>query len=117
MTQRTSIFATPQPSPPLDVSDFQPSPRPSARPQPGEIDAANPASRFQSREPAPPAAPPTRRQPMTYRTGRNATFSAKTTPQTIAQFYAIAERQGWKAGETFEKAVAALSRETEGGAR
>ena len=49
---------------------------------------------------------------MVYRTGRNVTFSAKTTKQTVDQFYTIAEQNGWKAGETFEKAVAALQRET-----
>ncbi len=45
---------------------------------------------------------------MVYRTGRNVTFSAKTTRQTVDEFYALAEENGWKAGETFEKAVAAL---------
>jgi hypothetical protein len=45
---------------------------------------------------------------MVYRTGRNVTFSAKTTRETVERFYAIAEGQGWKANETFEKAVAAL---------
>jgi hypothetical protein len=51
---------------------------------------------------------------MVYRTGRNVTFSAKTTQQTVNQFYALAEENGWKAGETFEKAVAALRRECGG---
>ena len=54
---------------------------------------------------------------MVYRTGRNVTFSAKTTKQTVDQFYALAEQNGWKAGETFEKAVAALLRETSTGSR
>ena len=42
------------------------------------------------------------------------TFSAKTTQQTVDQFYALAQQHGWKAGETFEKAVEALVRETSG---
>lgn len=115
MTERTSIFNAPGPASPLDVSDFAPKPKPDVRPRVEEIDAASAGSRFQSREPAPtPAVDPssTHRRPMVYRTGRNVTFSAKTTKQTVDQFYAIAEQNGWKAGETFEKAVAALQRET-----
>jgi hypothetical protein len=49
-----------------------------------------------------------RREPLTYRTGRSATLSVKTTPAAMDAFYAIARAQGWKAGETFENAVQAL---------
>ncbi len=116
MSSRTSIFETPAKGA-LDTSDFSPRAQPEVRPHPDEIDAASAGSRFQSREPA--GIPPvderkTKRQPMTYRTGRNVTFSAKTTQQTVDQFYSIAERNGWKAGETFEKAVAALLQVTSG---
>ena len=120
MTERTSIFATPTTASSLDVSDFAPKPQPDARPRVEEIDAATANSRFQSREPAviaPVAVQSTHRRPMVYRTGRNVTFSAKTTKETVDQFYAIAEQNGWKAGETFEKAVAALLRETLAGPR
>ena len=115
MTKRASIFGASVPASPIDVSDFAPKPQPDARPRLEEIDAVSAGSRFQSREPTPvltvdPAS--THRKPMVYRTGRNVTFSAKTTKQTVDQFYAIAEQNGWKAGETFEKAVAALQRET-----
>jgi lipid-binding SYLF domain-containing protein len=48
---------------------------------------------------------------MIYRTGRNATLSVKTTQDTIALFYAVAEQKGWKAGETFEKAIALLAKQ------
>lgn len=51
----------------------------------------------------------TERKPLVYRTGRTATFSVKTTPQAVEAFYAIARDQGWKAGETFENAVQALT--------
>ena len=51
---------------------------------------------------------PTQRPPLVYRTGRNVTFSAKTTPETVDAFYKIAREQGWKAGETFENAIQAL---------
>lgn len=116
MSNRTSIFGTPAANP-LDVSDFGPRSKPEARPRAEDIDAASAGSRFQSREP--PTEPPldgrkAHRPPMVYRTGRSVTFSAKTTQQTVDQFYALAQQNGWKAGETFEKAVAALVRETSG---
>jgi|SRR3954464_11994447 hypothetical protein len=50
----------------------------------------------------------TSRPPMVYRTGRNTVLSVKTTPQTVDAFYEIALSQGWKAGETFERALQAL---------
>jgi len=113
MAQRAKIFEPVQ----LDVTDFKPRTEDEPRPDASEIDQMA-GSKFRSREvvPSQPVAnerqtvnqPSTRRQPMTYRTGRNVTFSAKTTQATIDAFYAIAQEQGWKAGETFEKAVAAL---------
>lgn len=115
MSGRTSVFDAPGSANPLDVSDFAPKPQPDVRPRVEEIDAASAGSRFQSREPTPVLevdAPSAHRKPMVYRTGRNATLSVKTTKQTVDQFYAMAEQNGWKAGETFEKAVAALQRET-----
>jgi hypothetical protein len=52
--------------------------------------------------------PSTRREPLVYRSGRTASFSVKTMPSTVDSFYAIARERGWKAGETFERAVEAL---------
>lgn len=114
MRERTSIFDNPAT---LDVSDFQPKAQPAAGPRSDEIDQASRGGRFRSREPSPELTvgrPPTKRPPMVYRTGRNATLSVKTTPETIEQFYAIARAQEWKAAETFEYAVAALERELRG---
>jgi len=54
--------------------------------------------------------PSTKRLPMTYRTGRTATLSVKTTPAALEAFYDVARSQGWKAGETFERAVEMLTR-------
>jgi hypothetical protein len=62
---------------------------------------------FPSRAPQPNS----NRLPMVYRTGRSATFSVKTLPTTVETFYEIARARGWKAGETFEKAIEALKRE------
>jgi hypothetical protein len=114
MSQRTSIFATPKEGKGVDVSGFAPKKTQVPRPAREDIDHAAEGSRFPSREPiAPPQAAEvsrqsTRRRPMVYRTGRNVTFSAKTTREMVDRFYAIAEGQGWKANETFEKAIAAL---------
>ncbi len=112
MTQRTSIFENPVEAKRIDVSDFSPAGNTKPRPKLEEIDAASAGSRFKSRE-APPVADlsETKRRPMVYRTGRNVTFSTKTTKQTVDEFYALAEENGWKAGETFENAVAALRRD------
>jgi len=115
MSQRTSVFANQGAEKKLDTSDFAPVDRSRERPRADDIDAATKDSRFKSREPieeTKEAIPPTRRQPMVYRTGRNVTFSAKTTRETVDKFYALAEQNGWKAGETFEKAVDALQRQS-----
>ncbi|MDR3400967.1 MAG: hypothetical protein P4L99_00595 [Chthoniobacter sp.] len=48
---------------------------------------------------------------MIYRTGRNVTFSVKSTRETRDAFHELARQNGWKAGETFEKAVDALRRQ------
>jgi len=114
MTQRTSIFETPKAGGGIDVSDFAPAERARQLPRPEEIDAARVGSRFKSREPTQTPEvdrQQTKRKPMVYRTGRNVTFSAKTTKETVDQFYQLAEQNGWKAGETFERAVGALVRE------
>ena len=97
------------------MDGFKPKTGEGRRPDPKEIDQVS-LPRFRSREPAPVPAETvgqqsTKRQPMVYRTGRNTTFSVKTTPETVEAFYEIAREQGWKAGETFENAIAALKRE------
>lgn len=119
MTERASIFA---PREELDLGGFAPKTGQEKRPDPTEIDQVR-SARFRSRESEPPVDQPEasslpavsqplmKRQPMVYRTGRNTTFSVKTTPETVEAFYEIARSQDWKAGETFEKAIAALQRE------
>lgn len=110
MTERASIFSGPE----VDVSDFAPKAGRDVRPSPDEIDRTA-GARFRSREPE--TAPvvqdekPQRRKPVVYRTGRNVVFSVKTTSTTTERFYMLAEQNGWKAVETFEKAVEALERE------
>jgi hypothetical protein len=46
------------------------------------------------------------------RTGRTVTVTLKTTPGCSNRFYALAETQGWLVGETLERALDALERET-----
>ena len=51
--------------------------------------------------------PPQRR----HRTGRNAQLNFKVTPETLAQFAAIADREKWLLAETLEHTLDALRRE------
>lgn len=72
------------------------------------------ATGFHSRE-VPAAAPVQSRAgakpPRRRRTGRNAQFNLKARPDTIEQFCAVADGQGWGLGETLEHAVVLLERE------
>lgn len=77
-----------------------------------EAKKAAEAAGFRSREPAASIPTPKQRR---RRTGRNAQFNLKTTPETIAMFTQIADAQGWGLGEAFEKATALLKRETSKG--
>ena len=115
----------------LDLSRFQPKAGPDKDALPAEqVRAIAEASNFPSREPKPrraaaepaapvaapaPEAPPVgatvRRQPRRHRTGRTMQLNARTTPQTVEAYYAIADAQGWLVGETIERALAALQRE------
>ncbi len=104
----------------FDVSAFAPKAGPTPAALPKEtIRAISDAANFPSREApklralaaAPGAADTPRRQPRRHRTGRTAQFNARTTPQTVDAFYAIADQQGWLVGETVEYALAALQRE------
>jgi len=97
----------------LDLAKFQTKPATStgaqqSPPGPDLVRQVANAGGFPSRAPA-----PLPRQPRTYRTGRSATFATKTTPETLETFYAIAEKRGWKVGETFEKAVELLAKAQE----
>jgi hypothetical protein len=99
-----------------DLGDVRP--RPAT--EPGKVRQVAEAAGFRSREPSHaaaatrhPAAPAAagKREPRRYRTGRNQQLNIKATPEAIESFYAVAERQGWVLGETFERAIAALLRE------
>ncbi|WP_085787597.1 hypothetical protein [Ketogulonicigenium robustum] len=86
-----------------DLSSFAPAPK--IAPKDRSTEQAAEASGFVSREPkSPPVSKPQRRR----RTGRNAQFNIKATPETIESFYRIADANGWGLGETLEHAVALL---------
>ncbi|MCJ2090976.1 stability/partitioning determinant [Methylobacterium sp. J-072] len=117
----------------IDVSAFAPKTASDpAAPPAEEVRAIAEAANFPSREvkrpptapaataapaPAPVQAPPAKREPRRHRTGRTAQFNARTTPETVAAFYAIADQQGWLVGETVEHALEALQRELKGQGR
>jgi hypothetical protein len=99
---RASIFEADS----LDVSGFAPKASASDTMVPlAQVRAIAEASQFPSRE------APKRREPRRHRTGRTAQFNARTTPETVAAFYAVADRMRWLVGETLERALAALQRE------
>ena len=106
---RASIFNSDD----LDVSGFTPEAAPDTGPDRETIRAISTQSNFPSREPkqSPATVQTQKRQPRRHRTGRTAQFNARTTPETVEAFYAIADRKGWLVGETVEHALAALLRE------
>lgn len=109
------------------LDDFDPAewmPRPDMpandKPPKAQTSKAAAAAGFRSREPQPVAErPPSSKSaklspPRGRRTGRNTQLNLKATPDTVAAFCAIADRQGWGLGETLEHAVALLEREYAG---
>lgn len=108
---RASIFGNDDE---FDISGFVPksAEKPAARPE--QVKAVSEAASFHSREPkATPAvlevAP--KRAQRRHRTGRNAQLNIKIKPETLEDFYALVDRQGWVQGEAFELAIEALKRE------
>lgn len=107
----------PQKKDPVDLSGFQP--KAVVRPDKQKVEEAAAKAQFKSREakapvavalPATTPAKATRRR----RTGRSAQLNLKCRPETIEQFYAIADANGWVLGEAFERAVALLEKANSG---
>lgn len=87
------------------------------RPEKAGTRKAAAAAGFRSREPQPDLQSTTGRAGEKTvrgrRTGRNAQLNLKARPETIAAFCAVADRQGWGLGETLEKAVELLEKDSE----
>lgn len=113
MSERASIFDN---DTDFDVSGFVARKEARGGGAPSEVvRAVSEASSFRSREPAARPAQPLqeapKREPRRYRTGRNVQLNIKVRAETLESFYALADRQGWILGETFERAITALSKE------
>jgi hypothetical protein len=117
-SDRASVFDQ---GPDIDVSGF--TPRKMAKPaaEADQVKAISETANFVSREPAglkagsrplarEPQREPITREPRRHRTGRNIQLNIKARAETVERFYAIADRYGWVLGETFERAIAALER-------
>ena len=113
MTERASIFDSESD---FDVSGFSPKQEKRAGEAPPEaVREVSQAASFRSREPLPrekvEKQQSPQREPRRYRTGRNVQLNIKVRAETLESFYKIADREGWILGETFEKAIAALSQQ------
>ena len=99
----------------LDISGFEPKPAKSPAVQSDLVKAVSEAAHFRSRDPKQDTVRQNaaKREPRRYRTGRNTQLNIKARSEAIDEFYAIADRQGWVLGETFEHAVDALKRDIE----
>ena len=108
--ERASIFGEEEP----DLSTtFKPKPalKPSGA-SPTEVREVSEAVNFRSRDPK-PTPEPKRREQRRHRTGRNVQLNIKARAEAVDAFYALADRQNWVLGETFERAIEALRRELE----
>lgn len=103
MGERANIFDDKD----FDLSGFAPA-QPTAAPPAEEIKKVAENAKFTSREPAPKKV---KKQPRTYRTGRNTQLNIKVRESTHTDVYNISDAQGWVLGETIERAMAALKRE------
>jgi hypothetical protein len=109
--ERASIFGEDD----LDVSGFKPKApaKPANDPAPvlEQVRAVSEAANFRSRDPKSQPEQPVRREQRRHRTGRNVQLNIKARAEAVEAFYAIADREKWVLGETFERAIEALNRE------
>jgi len=89
-----------------DISDFAPAIPTKPKAPVSAVRKVAEANGFTASRAPPSTRPPQRR----HRTGRNAQLNLKVTPETLAQFTAIADRENWLLAETLEHALDALER-------
>lgn len=107
MAERAGVFEND-----FDVSDFAPKKTAKkAEPEPEAVRAVSETVSFKSREPAPSAPKPVKKERRGRRTGRNLQLNLKVDAGTLESFYEITDKQGWVLGETLARAVAALKKE------
>src|SRR3954462_15791397 len=109
--ERASIFSDDKE---LDISGFKPKPpgKPVNASVPLEqVRAVSEAAQFRSRDPKTLTEKLARREQRRHRTGRNVQLNIKARAEAVEAFYAIADREKWVLGETFEHAIEALNRE------
>jgi hypothetical protein len=95
----------------LDLSEFKPTVAAKPKIEKAAVRQASEANNFPSRTAtAKPATLANDRQQRRRRTGRNVQFNIKATPETIARFTVIADKNGWVFGETLDRALDALER-------
>jgi hypothetical protein len=110
--ERASIFDVGDDE--LDVRAFKPKPPAKlvdAAVPVEQVRAVSETAQFRSRDPKPPPLQPVRREQRRHRTGRNVQLNIKARAEVVEAFYAIADREEWVLGETFERAIEALNRE------
>jgi hypothetical protein len=111
---RSSIFSDDDDTEILDVSAFSPKAEVDRKaPPPEQVKAVSQVANFTSREPTTikASSKPNKRAPRQYRTGRNVQLSIKALAETVDEFYAITDKQGWVLGFTLQRAIDALKRE------
>ena len=89
-----------------DISDFAPATPAKPKAPVSAVRKVAEANGFTASRAPPSTRPPQRR----HRTGRNAQLNLKVTPETLAQFTAIADREKWLLAETLEHALDALEK-------
>ena len=105
----------------IDLTAFTPKREPrKLKPAKEKVRAVTEAAKFPSRQGRPPAdealsqpavSEPFKRKPHYHKTGRTAQLNCRVMPAHFDKVYAIADQQGWKIGETVERALEALERE------
>lgn len=106
MNDRVNPFAHLKDDPPV----FTTKPKPEKPVLPEALAQIAEDNNFTSRQAPRPTKKAERRKPRIHRTGRNAQFNTKATPETIAKFYRLVDERGGKGAELFEMAVDALER-------
>jgi hypothetical protein len=95
----------------IDLSGFEPTLPIKPKVEQAVVCQVSEANNFPSRVPAQKLKPPPR-QARRWRTGRNAQFNIKATPETISRFTALADKNKLVLGELLDRALDAFEQAT-----